>query len=305
MIKSSLLEQDLQRGHDPYWPKWDQRWWKLALLLELGRSHEIPESVLEDFVQELDEHYLHQFPLLESELPAGCDPYRQILCHCALGTAAQVLLSAGVDVWTRLPWLYDWILQYQLPDGGYNCDEQAYTNSRKSSMVSTVPVLEALLLSRPEGNFSQAERDLLKAGFNYLISHCLFRSSKGSLIDEAWLQPLFPRFYEYDLLRGLQLVIRLSLALDLPLPAAAIAETRQRLDALTHEGVLTPQSWYPGEHTTLAEGPEGWRRGEPAKLFPLLEEAIADGSAQISRQWQEARQGLELLQARGLLTEAV
>lgn len=290
------------RGRDPYWPKWNQRWWKLALLLELGRCDEIPAEVLEDFVQELDSHYLHHFPLRETELPAGCDPYRQILCHCALGTAAQVLLAAGVNVWERLPWLYDWLWRYQLPDGGFNCDEQAYTHSRKSSIVSTVPVLEALLLSRPAGEFSPAERELLGAGLDYLISHRLFRSSRGALIEEAWLQPLFPRFYEYDLLRGLQLVTRLSLALERPLPQAAIAEALTRLENLTDDGVLRPQSWYPGEHTTLAEGPDGWRPGEPALRFPLLERAIAEGREFITRQWQQVQSELETLRARGLLT---
>jgi hypothetical protein len=36
-----------------------------------------------------------------------------------------------------------WLRQYQLPDGGLNCDEAACVKSLKSSMVSTLPPLEA------------------------------------------------------------------------------------------------------------------------------------------------------------------
>lgn len=90
-------------------------------------------------------HYLPFFPLLESELPAGIDPYRQILCHCALGTAMQILQAGGRDPWQDWPWLGEWLSRYQLPDGGYNCDEAVYTQSQRSSLVSTLPVLEALL----------------------------------------------------------------------------------------------------------------------------------------------------------------
>lgn len=300
MIKSNLFEQDFKRGADPYWPKWNQRWWKLALLLELKELNSLPEAVLEDFVQELDTHYLHHFPLIESELPVGCDPYRQILCHCALGTAAQVLLAGGINVWERLPWLYDWLWRYQLPDGGYNCDEQAYTNSQKSSIVSTVPVLEALLASRPAADFTQSEQELLIAGYHYLLNHQLFRSSTGKLIDEAWLQPLFPRFYEYDLLRGLQLVIHLSSALNQVLPAEAVAEAISRLQNLTRDGELKVQHWYPGDHSTLAEGPEGWQRGIVAERFALLDQAIESGGEYISLQWQQVQAQLVDLAKRGL-----
>jgi len=38
----------------------------------------------------------------------------------------QVLVACGVDVDQVVPWVRPWFLRYQLPDGGLNCDEQAY-----------------------------------------------------------------------------------------------------------------------------------------------------------------------------------
>ncbi|MEZ0371804.1 MAG: hypothetical protein ACAI44_22120 [Candidatus Sericytochromatia bacterium] len=288
-------------GPDPYWPKWDNQWWRLTLLLELGEP--LPEALAEAFATRLEQHYLHHFPLIESELPAGCDPYGQILCHCALGTAARILLAGGIDVWARLPWLYDWLFRYQQADGGYNCDEQAYTGSHKSSLVSTLPVLEALLASRLQADFTAAERDLLGRGVDYLLAHHLYQRRGGGIIEAAWLQPLFPRFYEYDILRGLSLVIRASLALRRPLAWPALAEAFQQLEDQLEAGRLQPQAWYLGEQKTLRPGPEGWIRSQPVSLFPLLEQAIRPeiGREYITREWNILCRRLDELNTLGLL----
>jgi len=130
---------------DPYWPKWDSPWWRMTLLWELGLARLIPPPVVEAMVNAVDTHYLRLFPVREEELPPGCDPHRQVLCHCAAGTMMQVLYACGVDLDVRLPWMRPWLHQYQLPDGGLNCDEGAYVTSLKSSTVSTLPPLEAVL----------------------------------------------------------------------------------------------------------------------------------------------------------------
>jgi hypothetical protein len=295
-IQSCISDLARAPGPDPYWPKWNNRWWQLALLDELGAIGQVPAALLEDFATEIEQHYLPDFPLLEADLPAGKDGHRHILCHCALGTASRILFQGGIDVWQRLPWLYDWLWRYQLPDGGYNCDEQAYLGSRKSSLVSSAPVFEALLVSRPDGIFTQAETELLQAGLTYFVEHRLIRRRSGELIDPDWLQPLFPRFYEYDLLRGLKLVTDLSLALKQPLPAAAIKEAVSLLEQ--HE--LNPQSWRLAQEKTLALSAEDWIR-EPVSLFALLEAAIAQGHVYLRQQWQQVQATLATLKARGLL----
>lgn len=304
--------QELRRpyGRDPYWPKWDNHWWRLALLLELGALGDLPSELSEAFAQALDSHYLHHFPVHEHEVPAGCDPYGDILCFCALGTAARILFACGVKVWERLPWLYDWLFRYQLPDGGYNCDEQAYTGSNKSSLVSTAPVLEAVLASRPQGDFTAEERNLLNRGLSYLLAHRIYQSRSGRTLEPAWLSPLFPRFYEYDILRGLSLVSRLCETLRQPLPWPQVSEAFQLLQNQQNGSAsgLQAQPWYLAAQTTLVPAARGeaepWLRGQPVGLFGLLEQARqpAVASHYLAQEWQSLCRRLDRLRQQNLIT---
>ena len=83
------------------------------------------------------------------EVPEGTDPYRKIACLCAVGNIYQAMFSAGVKVDEELPWMREWFMRYQLPDGGLNCDEKVYTKPLpKSSIVTTLSCLEAVLFCR-------------------------------------------------------------------------------------------------------------------------------------------------------------
>ncbi len=188
---------------DPYWPKWDSPWWHMCLLHELGLSDQIPKSIVFTMVNKLKIHYLPVFPIHESDFPVGTDPYRQVACLCAVGNMYQVLFSCGVDLDQELPWMKQWILKYQLPDGGLNCDEKAYTQQvPKSSIVTTVACLEAILFCS-KNSLTENETQFLNRGANYLLKQKLFRKiSTGQIIDDNWLEIRFPRFYDYDFLRG-------------------------------------------------------------------------------------------------------
>src|SRR5438552_3397696 len=139
-LESSEARESLRR--DPYWPKWDSPWWRMTLLWELGLTQLIPVSCVEAMAGALSGHYLPFLPLDASELPAGADPHRHVACHCAVGTMLQVLEARGMDTDATLPWMRHWLLRYQLPDGGLNCEAAAYSGSRKSSFLSTLPALE-------------------------------------------------------------------------------------------------------------------------------------------------------------------
>jgi len=88
---------------DPYWPKWNSPWWKVVFLYEAGFKQFIPRDFLQYLITVMDCHYLHQFPLTESEIPKDCDPYRDIMCFCALGSMYKVLEGCGFDVQAQLP----------------------------------------------------------------------------------------------------------------------------------------------------------------------------------------------------------
>lgn len=264
----------------------------MVLLHELGLSDRIPPRMAAAMAEALRTHYLPHFPLVESELPAGCDPYRQILCHCALGSMVQVLAGAGLPVDTALPGARAWLLKYQLPDGGLNCDEAAYTRpTPRSSMVSSISPLEAMLY-HTERPFTPEEAAFLDAGAGYFVQRRLCRSiSKGGVIDESWLTPCFPRFYEYDVLRGLRFVVGWAHRLGRPLPEAAVAEVVSHLERLFAED-FAPRRWAQAQTTipALGDGPSG-----PSGTFPLLEEASRPDVARsiLEAQWRTVQTKLK------------
>ena len=72
--------------------------------------------------------------------------FGRVLGYALLGAVAGgVLGAAGVDRDRVFPWMRPWFPQYQLADGGLNCDERVYTRETpRSSFLSTLPPLEAV-----------------------------------------------------------------------------------------------------------------------------------------------------------------
>ncbi|MBI2899126.1 MAG: hypothetical protein HYY17_03010 [Planctomycetes bacterium] len=255
-LESEEALQAIER--DPYWPKWDGPWWRMVLLREMGMARLIPRACIDATMRAIDRRCLHFFPFRIEEVPRGVDPIRGIPCHCQLGTLYQLLHACGVDVDRELPWIRPWFLKYQLPDGGLNCDEAAYTKPEPhSSVVSTLPPLEAVLFCTRR-DFTREERSFLDRGAEYLVQRRLFRSKRtGAAIDESWLRPAFPRFYFYDVLRGLRLAARLGIESPEAMEVAASAEPVRRDLG--------------GTATWIFEEGE-WKKG-PARSFPLLDAA--------------------------------
>ena len=271
-----------QLAADPYWPKWDSPWWKMLLLYELGASAHIPQESLQALCSSVERTYLTFFPLVEEELPKGIDPYRNIICHCALGCLYQMLHSANIDVDERFPWMRPWFMKYQLPDGGLNCDEGVYTRETpRSSFLSTLPCLEAILFTREDDELSDEERSFLDKGAQYLLQRELCYSiSKGQLISKDWLRPIFPRYYFYDVLRGLRFISKWSAKCHREVPISAIERAVEGLlesrDGNGHIGLRT----YPyGQEGTLqltrpnSDGSENnWSWVDEAPVFTELDE---------------------------------
>jgi hypothetical protein len=193
----------------------------------------------------------------------------------------QVLVAAGVDPYARLPWVREWFARYQIADGGWNCDEGAYLRpTPRSSFLSTLPVLEALLLVPDR---TRDEDVMLDRGARYLLSRALCRSlSKGTLADPSWLVPTFPRFYFYDVVRGLSFVRRWAALRGVSVPADAPREAMAAVEAYVRDGkvVVGQRAW------TDARAEPGQPKGN-ASTFALLERVsvIGEASPWLTRQW--------------------
>lgn len=289
---------------EPYWPKWNSPWWHALLLEEMGLASAIPQPFIEHYAEVVDQHYLHFFPFTEEEVPVGVSPIFNIACHCYLGSLYRLFSSvdifdhdlkltdgrilAGKSATARtipsdcfdaspeheraLNWVRPWFLKYQMSGGGLNCDESNYLKETPScSVLSTLPALEALV-SIDTNLLSEDELAFLDSGVSYLIERNLFRSKRtGEVVDSTWLEPAFPRFYFYDVLRGLTLVTRWALKRSRKLPQSAIAEAMHALDnQITREGFV-PKRSNVKDGKTLLPNASGHEKDHPATSFALLE----------------------------------
>lgn len=277
---------------DPYWPKWDSPWWHMSVFHELGRAKEIPQAAVLKMVQVLKTHYLPFMPLKLEEIPAGADPRRQIACLCAVGNMYQILFHAGVDVDRELPWMREWFFRYQLPDGGWNCDEAAYLKpSPKSSLVTTLAILEAILFCSAK-NLTEKEISFLNNGANYLIKQKLFRRvSTGEVIDQSWLEIRFPRFYEYDFLRGFYFLEKWRQQSGFSISDDLVDEVEQLVSTqMTDEGIRLKRYNLFDMRSYNPQEDETWKMGD-ATEFDLMKAVSFDGAIcpALTAKWNEVK----------------
>lgn len=284
---------------DCYWPKWGSPWWHMRLLHELGLGSSIPHAAVEEMVAALDRMPVKIFPIHAHELPEGVDPHRQVSCHCALGTAYAVLSSAGVDVDAALPWARPWCARYQMADGGLSCDSDAYlvTNETPSSMVGTIAWLEAMLaVDREHAFVDRAAAFLLERKLTRGSSTTSNASERVSA--EQWGALTFPRFYFYDVLRGLSALVTWAERRRRTLPLEVVAPVVELLTRAAPDGVVrVERQAFAGKRTLVRTADGGWVRGQPASHFELLDRVSEIGavSPALTRSWSETRRTLRTI----------
>ena len=296
---------------DVYWPKWHAPWWHMLLLFELGEARRIPEAATRWMLDGLKALKVKTFPFSAADLPPGGDIMKDSVCHCALGCIYQVLAATGVDVDAELPWIEQWFLRYQLEDGGLNCDNGSYLVEGEvpSSMVGTVAPLEAMLL----GNLTSQprvdrQRFVDRAGA-FLIDRRLVLGSRTRhnaserAREPIWLMPCFPRFYLYDVVRGLSALARWAELQEAYVPLSALEPAVSHLLREFPDGVVRLQrrAFDGAETRVFKQGQWTW---DPSTTFPLLEASsiIGDASPSLTRQWSDARQSLlRLLDAKQII----
>jgi hypothetical protein len=287
---------------DVYWPKWDSPWWHMLLLHEIGLARRIPDRTVTKMTEALDAFPIKIFPIRAGELPATANPQRDVLCHCALGSMYQILSACGRDVDHELPWIKPWFVRYQMADGGLNCDETAYLRDDEcpSSMVATIAPFEAMVLG-PRRDWTPDQVAFVERAAGFLIDRRLMigspttHNAQERVSQVAWLKPCFPRFYFYDVVRGLAALVRWADITERPLPLRAISGVLDHLLATFPDGTIRRQRLsYDGVGTWMRAPSGEWVRHEPASCFPLLEvtSAIGQPCPYVTRQWSAARHGL-------------
>lgn len=128
----------------------------------------------------------------------------------------------GVDVGT----IVERILAERLDDGGWNCE--AENGSVRSSLDTTINVLEGLLESELATGGTAESAAARRAGEEYLLERGLFRRrSTGQVVRPEYLEFAFPYYWHYDVLRALDYFRRSGADAD-PRMAEAIEVVRAK-----------------------------------------------------------------------------
>ena len=286
---------------DVYWPKWDSPWWHMLLLWELGEAKRIPERAVTRMVAGLNDFRLKIFPVTPEEL-GDANPSRDVMCHCGLGSMVQVLDAFGVDAWSAVPWAVPWFPRYQMADGGLSCDDVAYTIAGEcpSSMVGTIAAFEAMLLGGP-AEWSAERRAFLDRAAQFLIGRALAYGSDTTHnaaerdAAKAWVEPCLPRFYFYDVLRGLTALVRWAELSGASLPKSAVVPACTNLVTMFADGVVkVAREPFAACTTWVAGADHAWKTREPVARFPLLDAVSVRGapSAHLTAEWTRTRHAL-------------
>jgi len=124
---------------------------------------------------------------------------------CINGRVVTIGAYYGVDMGP----LVERLLGEQMPDGGWNCDQE--TGSTRGSFHTTICVLEGLLECERAAGGWPAVKMSRERGQEYLLERRLFkRLSTGEAIDHdrkggpVWTQFSYPAGWRYDVLRALE-----------------------------------------------------------------------------------------------------
>jgi hypothetical protein len=115
----------------------------------------------------------------------------------------------------RVVQLAESLIEWQWPDGGWNCDRHPAVEH--SSFYETVTPMWGLAeYARATG--SEPATEASRRAADFLLSHHVYRSHRaGDVGDARWLELRYPEYWHYDVLHGL---VMLSRAGALPDPRA-------------------------------------------------------------------------------------
>jgi hypothetical protein len=185
-------------------------------------------------------------------------------CASQEGNALAVCSRLGLADDPRVELLARSLVEWQWPDGGWNCDDRA-SGRRSSFHESLAPAWGLHEYSAATG--ADWAREAAERTAELFLEHRLFRSlSTGEVINPKWLALHHPPYWHYDILQALLVLSRMGMVHD-PRAADALDEfERKRLpDGRWRAG----GSWWrsPGAQTT-AEVVD-WGRSGPNEMITL------------------------------------
>lgn len=224
-----------------YRPSFTATFWRALLLADLGLDRRDPR------IARIAER-IFDFKL---QLSSPFNFFHEEACMA--GNTARMLTRFGFSSDRRVRKLFDWLIEDQREDGGWNCAQ---------GTPGTLDVWEPLsaFASVPEPERSPAMDRAIERGVAFYLERKLMEEGRRY---PPWGRFHFPTYFFYDVLVGLDLVTRLGGAHDRRLrPALELLRDRRRPDGTWAMGPTHPDL---GRGVTM--------HPDPSKVRPLMLEA--------------------------------
>jgi len=230
-VAQRLLSERGPGGRIPHHPyaKWVGAHWVLATLAELG--HPKGDRSLFPLREQVLEWILDPARLRPRR--AGDHPYLapilavrgRVRAHASIeGNAIWSLLSLGLED-ERVEALAARLLEWQWPDGGWNCDRAPGASS--SSFTETLIPLRALALHAKRTGARRSREAAARAAEVFLSRKLYLSRRTGEPISPRFTLLHFPWYWHYDVLVGLKAMGEAG-ALSDPRCADALALLRSK-----------------------------------------------------------------------------
>jgi hypothetical protein len=200
-VRQAPLVQDLittcDRRHGAY-KKWDGAHWVLSILADLG--YPAGDEGLRPLMEDTFNTWLSR---------------EHITCHLRLseGRARRCASPEGYAVWcslrlgfadSRTDELVSRLLQWQWPDGGWNCDKHPEADT--SSFMETLIPLRALALYARLSGDAGVKAAVEQAAEVFLTRQLFKRRRDGQVMDAHFVRLHYPPYWHYDILFGLKVI---------------------------------------------------------------------------------------------------
>jgi hypothetical protein len=245
-------------GVHPY-QKWTGAHWRLVSLAELGFPAREPRALaaINQVLRWLtgDTHR------------RGIKKINGLTRRCASqeGNALAVCSRLGATDDERVEQLARSLIEWQWPDGGWNCDKDKRAD-HSSFYESLAPLWGLIEYHHATGNAGAL--DAAKRASEFFLCHHLFRSDKtGKAVNPEWTQLHYPLYWHYDVLQALRVLAPLVRLDDSRAQEALDIVESKRLP----DGRWKPEGYYwrpPGKRASGVEVVD-WGRNGPNEMITV------------------------------------
>ncbi|MCX6034569.1 MAG: hypothetical protein NTV38_06280 [Chloroflexi bacterium] len=227
LVRSLIATCDRQSSA---YKKWDGAHWVLSILGDLG----YPAG--DETLRPLMEHTFNTWLSKAHEKHIRMINGRIRRCASQEGNAVWSSLRLGLAD-GRTDELVSRLLQWQWPDGGWNCDKRPEADT--SSFMETLIPLRALALYAQVSGDSKVKTAAERAAEVFLSRRLFKRQQDGSVMDKHFVRLSYPPYWHYNILFGLKVMAEAGFISD--------PRCKEALDLL--ESRRLPDGGFPAEES--------------------------------------------------------